>query len=577
MTTSNQPAVKGKALVVDDDPTNRVILEALLHKEGYATTSAANGVQAVQRFAEESPDIVFMDVMMPEMDGYAATARIKELAGERFVPVIFLTALTWDEALAKCVAAGGDDFLPKPYRRSILRAKIDALERIRDLYRTVQQQREKIGRMHHHMQREQEIAEHIFSGAVTADNVGLDHIRSLLRPAATFSGDLLLTAHHPAGGLHVLLGDFTGHGLTAAIGALPASEVFRTMTAKGYSPPEILAAINRKLHRLLPTGMFMTACFVSLSEDLNSVSIWNAGMPDALVLDGDTTTVKHRAPPEHLALGIQADADCDSPAARFDIVAGDRILLCSDGVIEALGPDGERFGDARYMQAIALAAARDSFQAVVAALDAFCGDQPLSDDVSLVEIPCRPALLKSSLAAPRTPDKAAQACAKDRWLWSVELHGPSLRHVNPVPLAIGQLLEVECLGNHRQPLFTVLAELYSNALDHGVLRLDSALKASAEGFGQYYAEREARLDKLERGFVRIELERLPHGGTGKLLIRVQDSGPGFDHSRWGDLPDDNLDLCGRGIGLLRSLCESVRFEGSGNHVEAVYALAQTDA
>ena len=577
MTASNQPTVKGKALVVDDDPTNRVILEALLHKEGYATTSAADGVQAVQRFVDENPDIVFMDVMMPEMDGYAATARIKELTGERFVPVIFLTALTEDEALAKCVAAGGDDFLAKPYKRAILRAKIDALERIRDLYRTVQQQREKIARMHHHMQREQEIAEHIFSGAVTADNVGLDQIRSVLRPAATFSGDLLLTAHHPAGGLHVLLGDFTGHGLTAAIGALPASEVFRTMTAKGYSPPEILAAINRKLHRLLPTGMFMTACFVSLSEDLNSVSIWNAGMPDALVLDGDSTTVKHRAPSEHLPLGIQADTGCESQAARFDIVAGDRILLCSDGVIEALGPDGERFGDARYMQAIAHAAAQDSFQAVVAALDAFCGDQPLSDDVSLVEIPCRPELLKSSTATPRTPDKATQACAKDRWLWSVELHGPSLRHVNPVPLAIGQLLEVECLGNHRQPLFTVLAELYSNALDHGVLGLDSALKGSAEGFGQYYAEREARLEKLERGFVRIELERLPQGCAGKLLIRVQDSGAGFDHTGWGDLPDDNLDFCGRGIGLLRSLCESVRFEGSGNHVEAVYALAQIDA
>jgi CheY-like chemotaxis protein len=565
-------SAKGRALIVDDDPTNRAILEALLKREGYQTTTAIDGLQAVQFFSEVQPDIVFMDVMMPEMDGYEATTRIKALAGNRFVPVVFLTALTEDEALEKCIASGGDDFLGKPYKRAILRAKIGALVRIQDLYRTVESQHHKIERLHTQMLREQEVAEHIFSGAVTADNVALDHIRTLLRPATTFSGDLLLTAHHPAGGLHILLGDFTGHGLVAAIGALPASEVFRAMTGKGYSAPEILATINRKLHRLLPTGMFMTACFVSLRADLRTVSIWNAAMPDVLILDEKTGAVKHRAPSQFLPLGIQQNTDCHLEPAEFNITQGDRILLCSDGVIEAREPGGSRFGEARYAQAVT--ATHDSFQSVVSALDAFCGDRELSDDVSLVEIPCRPEVVNLHNTAPIIPDFAAQSCAKDRWRWSVELHGPSLHHVNPVPLAIGQLLEIECLGTHRHFLFTVLSELYSNALEHGILGLDSDMKSSPEGFGQYYAEREARLKKLETGFVRIELEHLPQSCSSNILIRVFDSGPGFDHERCVKPLEPNLEHSGRGVPLVQSLCKSLHFQGRGNQVEAVYALGK---
>lgn len=578
-TDATGPAAPGKgvALVVDDDPTNRKILIAMMQFEGYRVIAAEDGAQAVQRFAGIPADIVLMDVMMPVMDGYEATARIKAMAGGRFVPVIFLTALQDDAALEKCIESGGDDFLVKPYKIPLLHAKIAALERIRDLHRTLETQRAEIDRMYHHMQREEEIAEHVFSGAVCSENVALPQIQAMLRPAVTFSGDLLLTAHSPSGDLHVLMGDFTGHGLSAAIGALPASEVFRAMTAKGYPIADILSAINHKLRRLLPRGMFMAACCVAIAQDLRTVSIWNANMPDVLVLDA-AGRLKHRAGPEHLPLGIRPESEMTFAPARLEIEPGDRILLCSDGVLEAQSPSGERFGSERYLRAVLDRRAPDSFNAVLDALDTFCAGRGLDDDASLADIPCIQDVLGNAADAEAEAGIVPSiAVCQGRWEWTVSLHGPSLRQANPVPLAVGYLQEIGGLQQHSQQLFTVLSELYNNALDHGVLGLDSALKASGDGFMRYYEDRETRLDSLEDGFVSIQMEHRPRAQGGEIAIRVRDSGQGFDPAL-ARMPDfeENSGFSGRGIQLIRGLCASVHYRERGTLAEAVYVYTQPE-
>lgn len=393
MTSLTLPAAnsKGLALVVDDLPANRKVLEALLKVEGFRTVAAEDGAQAVQQYMEHQPDIVFMDVMMPVMDGYEATARIKAMAKSVFVPVIFLTAMSEGEALVKCIEAGGDEFLGKPFKQEILSAKIKAMMRIRDLSLKVAEQNE-------WLVKEQVIAEQIYNRAVTGDNIATKYIHSMMRAVSVFSGDLLLTADSPSGDMHIMLGDFTGHGLSAAVGVLPTAEVFRAMTAKGFAAPEILEVINSKLHRLLPTGMFLTTCFVVIEKDMRSVSIWNAGMPEALVLgampqDAGRSVVKHRVISRYLPLGILAEIDKVLVPVQLEIAAGDRILLCSDGVTEAVNAAGEPFGMARYEQAAACN--QHCFQNVAAALEAFCGKQPFRDDVSLVEIQCVPGLLKA--------------------------------------------------------------------------------------------------------------------------------------------------------------------------------------
>lgn len=130
-----------KALIVDDTATNRQILQVFLGKLGFQVVAAEDGAQGVAAFEREAPDLVIMDVMMPVMDGYEATRRIKALSGERWVPVVFLSALDKEENLVAGLDAGGDDYLPKPVNFVVLDAKLRSLTRALALQRSLDDER----------------------------------------------------------------------------------------------------------------------------------------------------------------------------------------------------------------------------------------------------------------------------------------------------------------------------------------------------------------------------------------------------------------------------------------------------
>jgi hypothetical protein len=119
-------------------------------------------------------------------------------------------------------------------------------------------------------------------------------------------------------------------------------------------------------------------------------------------------------------------------------------------------------------------------------------------------------------------------------------------------------------------LYTILAELYNNALDHGVLGLDSRIKTSTDGFAEYYRLKEERLLSLEGAWIKITLEHSPEPGGGALSIRVVDSGKGFDYQKLELSLECNDGYSGRGVPLLRKLCRSLEFHGVGNSVAVDY-------
>jgi len=137
-------------------------------------------------------------------------------------------------------------------------------------------------------------------------------------------------------------------------------------------------------------------------------------------------------------------------------------------------------------------------------------------------------------------------------------------------LLIQSVSDMQGLRGQRQQLYTVFSELFSNALEHGVLGLDSGLKESAGGFTQYYREREAKLGKLEEGTIRIKIEHSPEDDGGVLRIRFEDSGTGFNYQKSRVSLEDNQGHSGRGVHLLQSLCDKVTYDGNGNIVEVVY-------
>jgi class 3 adenylate cyclase len=129
-----------KILVVDDTPKNVKLLADLLTVKGYAVVTAASGAEALRQIDAEEPDLVLLDVVMPEMSGYEVCRKIRENPETGILPVVMVTALDPAEERVKGLEAGADDFLTKPINQAELLARVKSLLRIKELYDTVQAQ-----------------------------------------------------------------------------------------------------------------------------------------------------------------------------------------------------------------------------------------------------------------------------------------------------------------------------------------------------------------------------------------------------------------------------------------------------
>ena len=556
-----------KVLIVDDEQANRLILQAMLKKSEHEVVEACDGQEAIELFVEHQPDLVLMDVMMPVMDGYEATRIIKEKSGTNFIPVIFLTAITDEDALVKCVESGGDDFLTKPYNRTILQAKIAAMERIRQLNHTVTVQNFELGEYHKYIQHEQEVAEKIFSKLMQQGEHNLSMVNSYRESAATFNGDIFLVSRQPSGVIYLLIGDFTGHGLAAALGALPATQIFYAMCNKGFAIEEIIIEINQRLKALLPTGMFLAASLLQLDPMTSKFSVWHGGLPDLIMIDGDSKKVSKLCS-HHLPLGVVDKKNLNYGAEHFDLNKGDRIIIYSDGLIETFNKDGEIFGMDRLDDLIDTIKHSDGsiIEKIISSLNEFRDDVESHDDVTVAEFLCDTEFFGDCTS---NSDKSVTNEPKE-WEMSFVFKYDLLGRVDPLPVLMSVLRDIQGLQKYKEDIFLILSELYVNALDYGVLHMDSDMKKEAGGFEKYYVEREKRLQKLHDGWVKIELSDRNYDGKGCLTIVVEDSGKGFDYASY--LQKDKIhDIKhGRGLSLINTLATSLKYNKEGNRAEVNY-------
>lgn len=504
---------------------------------------------------------------MPHVDGVEAAQRIKAIAGETLVPVIFLTSLYDASALARCLEAGGDDFLPKPYNRIIIEAKIQAFNRMREMHLTLSLQRDHIRERNQQLLDEQTVARRVFDNIAHTGCLDAPNIRFHASPLSVFNGDVLFACPQPLGGMNVLIGDFTGHGLPAAIGAMPLAEIFYGMTSKGFRAEDILCEINQKLTRILPTDMFCCAALIEAEFHRGTLTVWNGGLPDGYLLrrNGQREILASH----HLPLGILRPERFSARSQILSAEAGDTLFFATDGVLEASNFDGEMFGQERLIQALTES---DSTAAVTTMLDqvrTFTGTHSVDDDLTLLSLEMVPEAQIESLGIKVDPSQSALS-GPSQWTCHYEIKGDTLAHFNPLPLMLHICMQVPGLQRHSGEVYTLLSELYTNALEHGILQLSSAWKDSAEGFGRYYAERERRLRMASDHAIRFILEHETDIDGGNLRVTCEDTGPGFDHTETVTTSVGESGYAGRGLALVHQLCHAVRHHGCGNRVEAVY-------
>jgi adenylate cyclase len=149
-------AERGRILIVDDEPLNVDLLEQELELLGHDTIAASDGAAALQILARQPVDLMLLDIMMPQLDGYEVLARIKGDVELRHVPVIMISALDQLESVVRCIELGAEDYLPKPFEPILLKARIGAcLEKKRwhdrevAYRREIERERERADRLLH--------------------------------------------------------------------------------------------------------------------------------------------------------------------------------------------------------------------------------------------------------------------------------------------------------------------------------------------------------------------------------------------------------------------------------------------
>jgi PAS domain S-box-containing protein len=421
---------------------------------------------------------------------------------------------------------------------------------------------------------EQKIAAVYMNNLIAIDKLKDTAVQFYLKPAANFSGDLIAIARTPDSKLHLMLADSTGHGLYAALAAMPVIHPFYSMTSKGFNISVIAQEINKKVRDSLPVSHFVAAIIVSIDPASQMVEVWSGGCPPPFIINA-LGECEYQFKPNHLAMGILPPEQFDASVEYFSYDGNDNsLIMFSDGVIELENAKGELFGVERLLEAMQTKDDTSRWNQTIREIESYSGDNAnANDDIALMMVRCE--------SGPKyTLNKALPKIQPEEindgnviWQFELTLTMQQIKKLNLVPLLLEIVQIIEKDSKLNGDIFMVLSEIVNNALDHGLLKLESGLKHSEEGMEKYYEERAKRLADIDDGHIQLNIKKvLREEGNIFLRIQVKDSGEGFDVERISHQLVANSTRHGRGISLLYHVCHSVQYFNGGTEVVVEFDL-----
>jgi len=373
-----------RILVVDPSYSNRLYLKLTLERAGYQVFEAKDGEEALNQFNQIHPNLIITEIELPLLSGESLVSEIKSLTEETFYPIFVVTNATSPESIQEILEAGADDFLQKPYPEKLFLAKVASLLRNLDFYNDLKSSKELVSSLHSSLELEHKSAERIFEKFVHGPRKEVPGLKTHISSASIFNGDVFLSSISPAGNVVTLLGDFTGHGLPASIGAIPVAEVFYSMVRKGRTLKEIVSVINEKLLLILPVHVFFSCTVVQVSPRHQTAKLLNAGMQPLIMIDEKTREVIQYQS-TCVPLGVIASDLLGIELTEVNLRGREQFILYTDGVVEAMNCDGELFGVSRLIDALLNTDALD-IELLVHDSQNFCSHEPFLDDVSIIKL-----------------------------------------------------------------------------------------------------------------------------------------------------------------------------------------------
>ena len=373
---------KKTVLVVDDAPMNIRIVNEILH-DAYRVRVATNGTKALELAGRTpGPDLILLDVVMPEMDGYEVCTRLKANPATREIPVIFLTSQTESTDETRGFETGAVDYIHKPFSPAVVAARVQTHLALRE---TRQQLARQLSTIRCELENARDIQMSILPSE-TPRIAGLD-IAARYIPMSSVAGDFYDFIVVDESRIGILVADVSGHGMPAALIASMLKIAFAAQSAHACDPARVLAGLNQSL-----CGKFhehyVTAVYALIDTEMRTVRYAGAGHPPLLLRrhdSGETSALLENG----LFLGYFPGAGYS--AAEMSFEEGDWLLMYTDGISETTTSSDEQFGEDRLMAFLGrqgFGSSGDLADVLLAELCSWAGrpGQEPEDDVTLVAI-----------------------------------------------------------------------------------------------------------------------------------------------------------------------------------------------
>jgi sigma-B regulation protein RsbU (phosphoserine phosphatase) len=395
---AGQPA---SILAVDDTPANLQVLAGMLKERGYKVRPVPSGKLALLAARRDPPDLILLDINMPEMNGYEVCEHLKADDRLKEIPVIFISALTEQLDKVKAFSTGGVDYLTKPFQMEELHARVETHLNLRRLQIELEETNARLAKANGRMSGDLKAAAKVQETFLPRDTPRVPGVDFALicQPCDELGGDGLNVIPLGDGRVGLYILDVSGHGVVSALLSVtlsrllsPPSEPSSILIRNGdagdrfdITPPAEVAA---RLTRLFPfdsaPDKSATMVYGILNAATGEFRYINAGHRGMVHLPSgaDPVILKSQGSP----IGLEDDA---YEEGSLLLGAGDRLYLYSDGVSEAMDPAGKRFGDPRILDVIGQGRSeliQESVALLLGETARWHGFERFQDDISILGI-----------------------------------------------------------------------------------------------------------------------------------------------------------------------------------------------
>jgi serine phosphatase RsbU (regulator of sigma subunit) len=400
------PLEPSTILVVDDNQSNLDLLSWQIKAQKHQVVTANNGKDALEKIATGNYDLILLDILMPEINGYQVLQYLRN-SQWRHIPIIMISALDEIDSVVKCIEMGAEDYLPKPFNPTLLKARINAClekKRLRDreflflsqLTQANQQithLNERLKAENNRLSAELEITQRLQTMLLPKEKelslINDLEIAGFMKSADEVGGDYYDVLYHN-GRIKIGIGDVTGHGLESGVLMLMVQTAVRTLMESNQTDPrQFLTILNRTIYKnvqRMNCDKNLTLCLVDYQDGNLTLS----GQHEEIVVVSAKGKIQRIDTVDlGFPIGLEEDIADFICHAEIQLNVGDVVVLYTDGITEAENNLGEYYGLERLCKMVQKnyqSSAKEIRKRLIQDLHQHIGNHKIYDDITLVII-----------------------------------------------------------------------------------------------------------------------------------------------------------------------------------------------